>query len=160
MTLFVIESWLAKVVAEPITAIPRAHALIWLLSAVNDVAVPPEPTNGVTLITAAGGFVGGPVDARPPTRMPKVVFSEGKELVALETFRPTALPLRMQFLTVSPFALVTTVVATARRTTDVKVSSAAAAFVIVRFRFVPALLGLSPLIVTLSAPWSSMTPRP
>src|SRR5437763_9130259 len=65
----------------------------------------------------------------------------------------------MQFFTVSLFALVIRV-DRARRTTWVKVVAAAAVFMMVRFLFVPPVFGLSPSMVTLSAPLSSMMPRP
>jgi len=87
------------------------------LSAWKLVAVPGAPTAVVVLVIGSGAVVGDDVEARPPTRIPNVVNSERIELVAVATFRPVALPFRMQFLTVLPFALVTAAVATASRTT-------------------------------------------
>ncbi len=79
--------------------------------------------------------------------------------MALEIFWSTVLPFILQFLIVLPSALATPVPVT-NLITEVNVVAAAAVLVIVRFLLVPALPALSPSIVTLSAPLSSINPRP
>jgi hypothetical protein len=74
-------------------------------------------------------------------------------------FPPVETPLMKQFLIVLLLALVIAD-EVASRITEVYVMVLAAVLVIVRLRFVPAEPALSPSIVTLSAPLSSIRPRP
>ena len=88
------------------------------------------------------------------------MFSEALVDVAAAIFRPVALPFKIQFSIEILSEDVTTVAAFAIRITDVSVVVLVAVFVIVKFLFVPGVRGLSPFIVTLSAPFSSIKPRP
>src|ERR1044072_2370514 len=74
--------------------------------------------------------------------------------------RPLALPSTVRFLMVSLLAAVPPVAASAMRMTELKVVVFEAVLRTVRLRFVPAVFGLSPSIVTLLAPLSWMTPKP
>src|SRR5262245_21595519 len=138
MTLFVTVSGFTTVTAAPCTVTPRAHAVIWLLLTVRPVIVAPVPTVVVKLLIAVGGVVAATVDAPPPAYTHAVEISVPVVvLVAAAMFRPVALPLMMQFRITTLFALVTTVVATARRIVLVNVTVFAAVLVIVRLRLVP-----------------------
>ena len=89
-----------------------------------------------------------------------MLFSEADVEVAVAIFRPVALPFRIQFSIEILSEDVTTVAAFAIRITDVSVVVFDAVFVMVKFLLVPGVSGLSPLIVTLSAPFNSISPRP
>ena len=69
------------------------------------------------------------------------------------------LPLRLQFLMALLSALVTAA-DVAIRIAEFAMTVAVVVLLTVRLRFVPPVFGLSPLMVTLSAPLSWMTPKP
>src|ERR1044071_8906419 len=161
MTLLLMRRPGNTVVAEPFMEIARAiDPEQLLLVMVRFVAVAPAPTLVETDVIAEGAVVGLTVEAPGPAKIPKVVFSEALVLVAELMFRPAELPTILRFLNVLLFAVVTTVVASATRITEVNVTVLAAVFWIVRFRLIPMVLGLSPSIVMLLAPLSSIRPRP
>ena len=155
MVLLLIRSPGNTVVAEPFALIARAiDPEKLLLVTVKFVAVAPAPTPVATEVIAEGSVVALTVEAPGPAKIPKVVFSVPPVDVAPAMFLPGELPTMLQFLIVTLSALVTTVAAKAMRTTDVKVVVLVAVFWMVRLRFVPAVFGLSPSMVTLSAPLS------
>lgn len=80
----------------------------------------------------------------------------------VELFPAVTLPLITQFLTVtlSQDARLALATELAKRTTLQLAVVLLVVLVIVRFRLMPPVLGLSPSIVTLSAPNNSITPRP
>ena len=115
--------------AEPLALIARAidpEKLLFLTRRL--LAVAPAPTPRDTEVIAAGAAVGSIVDAPGPAKNPKVVFSVPAVLVAAAMFLPGELPIMFRFLTVSLFAVVTRVAASAMRTTEVNVMVLAAVF--------------------------------
>ena len=147
------------VVAPPLNPMPIPQLVIALFDALKLSTVWPLAIVVLTLERAEGAVVAELVLAPPETIMPKVVPS-GPLVDELElVFMPVPLPLRFRLMSVS-LSFVVTVVEEAIRITDVYVTVFAAEFVMVRLRFVPLVLGLSPFITTLSAPLSSITPRP
>jgi hypothetical protein len=148
-------------VAEPFIEIARAiDPEQLLLVMVRFEAVAPAPTLVDTDVIAAGGLVLLTVEAPGPAKIPNVVFSEPEVLVAELIFLPGELPTILRFLKVQLSALVTTVVAKAIRITEVKVVVLVAVLVMVRSLLIPPVFGLSPSMVTLSAPFSWITPKP
>src|SRR4030095_10643157 len=75
-------------------------------------------------------------------------------------FPPVTFPFRNRFLIVLLSALVTPVVDTAIRMTEFAATVAAAVLETVMLRAIPGVLGSSPSIVTLSAPFNWITPNP
>ena len=140
--------------------IARAASVMLLLLMFKSPDVAPAPIVAETEVTADGEVVLLTVDAPGPANIPKVVFSLALVLVADEMFRPVALPRIFRFLTTTLSVDVITEAAKARRTTEVNVVVLAAEFCKVRSRWTPAVPGLSPSIVTLLAPFNSMSPRP
>ena len=90
-----------------------------LLPTTRLLAVAPAPTPVDTDVSAEGGVVGP--DAPGPAKNPKVVFSDPVVLIAVSIFLPGELPMKFRFLIVSLFAVVTVVVFSAMRMTDVNV---------------------------------------
>jgi hypothetical protein len=88
-----------------------------------------------------------------------VLFSDPEVFVAVLMFLPVPLPLILQFRIMTLSVEVINVLV-ANLITEVFVTLFAAVFVMVRLRLVPSVLGLSPSIVTLSAPFNSIKPRP
>src|ERR1043165_8928386 len=145
---------------EPLMEMARAiEPEQLLLVMVRFMAVAPRPMPAETDVTGVGGVVGLTVEAPGPAKIPKVVFSVPVVVVAVLIFLPGELPTILRFLKVSLLALLTRLTANATRITEVNVTVLAAVFWIVRLRFVPMLFGLSPSIVTLLAPLSSIRPR-
>src|SRR5437870_3969371 len=107
---------------------PRAQVLTILLSIIRLEAVAGEPMVVDTEAIADGGVVAATVEAPAVASTPYTVFSVPVELDAPLILRPVALPTRLRFLIVSLSALVTMVVASAIRTSEVKVTVAAAVF--------------------------------
>src|SRR5436190_859849 len=135
------------VVAAPRTAMPRAAVVTLLFWMVRLFAVAPAPTVVVTAVIGAG-VAPGVVDAPPPARNPKVVFSDPLIDVAVLMFLPVALPTRFRFLIVSLSAWLLPLVAKAIRTTWPRIVVLVAVFWIVKLRLLPGVFGLSPSIVT------------
>jgi hypothetical protein len=140
--------------------IARAAVTMLLPLIAKLVAVAPAATPVVTDVIGAGAAVAVVVEAPVPARIPNVVFSDAVVPVAVGMLRPVELPTMFRSLIMRKSAELTTVVANATRMTDVNVTVFAAVFWSVRFLFVPPVFGLSPSMVTASAPLSSISPRP
>src|SRR5204862_4263856 len=97
------------VVAAPRTAMPRAAVVTLLFWMVRLFAVAPAPTVVVTAVIGAG-VAPGVVDAPPPARNPKVVFSDPMVEVAVLMFLTVALPDRFKFLIVMLLAWILQIV--------------------------------------------------
>ena len=127
--------------------------MIELLSINNALIVVPE---GATFAVTEVIAVGAPVAVAPPlppTNMPKLEFEELLDEVIALAFPEVTLPSKIQFLIVSLSALVTAA-EVAMRKAEFAITVLVVVLLIVRFRFVPEVFGLSPSMVTLSAPLS------
>ena len=122
------------------------------------IVVPEGAVFEVTEVIAVGASV-AVEPPFPPQNMPKLEFDE-PDVEVIELILPfNTLPFRMQFLMVLLSALVTAV-EVAIRITEFAIAVVVFVLLTVRSRLVPGVFGLSPSIVTLSAPFNCITPNP